>query len=640
MRHSLSLMAILLAGTAPVLAQDASQTLVLDEIIVSGGLTPVAADAYGRSVSVVTAAEIETRGLRTVQDALRALPGVSVTSLGTNYTQVRLRGGEGNNTLILLDGVELGGGGEEYILSGLETANIERIEVLRGPQSVFYGSNASSGVINIITRSGGLGTEYGGMVELGNGYAASAYASTRTTRGGLTFTASTRDDEGFDASGDGGEKDGTRRKTLGLAGDWQATDRLKLGFGIRKSKEDYDYDIDNWMAVDPDSYILDDPDALSKRRELTASLYAEYQMLDGRLVHRLSYDESRFDQSSDDINNGFYEVDGKTRTLQYRASLGLDGRPAAEARHLLNFLVDDVREQTSTSYVPRFSRNSTSVALEYRAFLDGGIDLQAGLRHDDNSAFRDFTTWNLGLSWQIPDTGLRLHASAGTGVVNPTFFENFGGAFGYISNTALKPERNKGFDIGIEAEIFGGRGLIDVTYFNEKLTDAIVSASGDAGPGGSCIPSLGGASTCYVNLTGTSPREGIEVSGHLQATDDLTLRLAYTYLEASTPSGDPATRRPGHELGLGTTLDTFNGRGTLSADLRHVSGSYDQQFWGPYATEKLPAFPTVNLSANYQLTENLQLTGRVVNLFDEDYSESWGYASRGRTLYVGLQGNW
>jgi vitamin B12 transporter len=632
-------MALLLAGTTPVFAQTAG-VFDLDEIVVSGGLTPFASNAYGRSVSVLTSNEIEDRGLRTIQDALRALPGVSVASVGANYTQVRLRGSESNNVLILLDGVELGGGGEEYIISGLETANIERIEVLRGPQSVFYGSNASSGVINIITRTGSVGTQYGGSIEAGNGYSLSGNVSTRTNRGGLAFTFSDRDDEGFDASGDGGEKDGTRRRTLGLSGDWKPTDDLTLGFTIRRSDEDYDYDVNSYSASTPEEYVVDEPEALSEREEITAQIYADYQMLDGRLTHRLSYSVSRFDQFSKDPVQGSYALDGETRSLKYRGSFALDGGTVAEARHLLNVLIEDVQEKTSTTFVPEFDRSSQSIALEYRAFLDGGIDVQAGLRHDLNDTFDDFTTWNLGLSWRIPETGLRIHASAGTGVVNPNFFENFGGSFGYISNTALTPEENRGYDIGIEAEVLGGRGIIDVTYFNEELKNAITPKSGDAGPDGSCIQSESGASTCYVNLSGKSPRKGVEVSGVLQATEDLSLRLAYTYLDAKTPTGTPAIRRPENELGLGVTLQTFGGRGSITADLRHVAGSFDEQFFGSFTTEKLPDFTTVNLSATYDLTDNLALTGRVVNLFDEDYSESWGYASQGRTLYVGLQGQW
>lgn len=640
MRYPLSLMAILLAGTAPVYAQDAAGVFDLDEIVISGGLTPFAADAFGRTVSVITSDEIEARGLRSIQDALRAVPGVSVASVGANYTQVRLRGSESNNVLILLDGVELGGGGEEYILSGLETANIARIEVLRGPQSVFYGSNASSGVINIITRQPQTGTEYGGAIEAGAGYSASGYLSQRTERGGLGLTFSRTDDEGFDASGDGGEKDGTRRTTLGLAGDWNVTEDLTLGFNIRRSEEDYDYDVNSFSASTPEEYVVDERDALSEREEITARVHAAYDMMDGRLTHELSYALSRFDQFSEDAVQGSYALDGETRSLKYRASLSLDGQRLEDARQVLNFLVEDVREETSTSFVPTFKRDSTSIALEYRAFLDGGLDIQAGARHDMNDTFDDFTTWNIGLSWRIPDTGLRLHASAGTGVVNPNFFENFGGSFGYIANAALKPEQNRGFDIGLEAAFLDGRGLIDVTYFNEELTDAISATAGVAGPGGSCIPAAGASTTCYVNLSGKSPREGVELAGTLQATDDLSFRLAYTYLDAKTPTGTPSIRRPEHELGLGATLRTFGGKGRVTADLRHVSGSFDTQFFGSFTTEKLPDFTTVNLSASYDLTESLVLTGRVVNLFDEDYAESWGYASRGRTIYVGIQGKW
>ena len=116
--------------SSPLAAQEIFH---LGEIIVSGGLSPIEADALARSSSVVTAQQIEDRGIATVQDALRALPGVSVNGSSNTFTQVRIRGGEANHTLILIDGIEAAGGDGEYILSGLETSNIERIEVLRGP---------------------------------------------------------------------------------------------------------------------------------------------------------------------------------------------------------------------------------------------------------------------------------------------------------------------------------------------------------------------------------------------------------------------------------------------------------------------------------------------------------------------------
>ena len=155
------------ALTAPFTSVVAQDAFALDEIIVTGGLSPIAAGALGRASSVVTADDIAARGIATVQDALRALPGVSVTGSGPTYTQVRIRGGEASHTLILIDGIAAAGGDGEYILSGLDTANIAKIEVLRGPQSVYYGSDASAGVINIITRKGQVGTTLSGSLEAG-----------------------------------------------------------------------------------------------------------------------------------------------------------------------------------------------------------------------------------------------------------------------------------------------------------------------------------------------------------------------------------------------------------------------------------------------------------------------------------------
>ncbi|ABL69469.1 TonB-dependent receptor plug domain-containing protein [Paracoccus denitrificans] len=608
------------------MAQDGAtdQPLLLDEIVISGGLTPLAADGYGRAHSVLTAKEIEARGITTVQDALRAMPGVAASSTGASFTQVRIRGAEANHTLILIDGIEATGGADEYILTGLETANIERIEVLRGPQSVFYGSNASAGVINIITRKGGPGLHYGGSFELGNGAAASAHVSQRTERGGIALNLSARDDHGYDQSGDGGEKDGINRKTIGLSGDWRASDDLAVGGTLRWSDEHYDYDATAWDATDADSYVVDDPDLFSERREFSGAVWAEYSMLDGQLTHRLEYQKTIYKQSYD----GGPFSRGETEKLKYRLSYGLDGQPVDSANHVLNLLAERQKDQNSTA--PDYRRDMKSLTVEYRGFLDNGLDIQAGIRHDDNKVFDDFTSWNLGLSYRIPGQPVRLHASAGSALVNPSYYELYADDAYTVGNSGLKPEINRGFDLGVEVEVLNGRGLIDVTYFNEKMEDEITYVYGAAPDG----------RASYVNQPGKSPREGVEVTGRLQATEDLSLALNYTYLDASNPDGSVEIRRPRHELGLSATLAFLQGRGSVTADLRHVSGNYDSQFWGAYSTEHLPTYTTVNLAAGYDLTNNVRLNARVVNLFDKDYSDVWGYASQGRTAYVGLQARW
>lgn len=600
--------------------------ITLDEVVISGGLSPIAANSYGRAYTVVTGKEMEERGLRRVQDALRAMPGVSVSSSGNSMTQLRIRGGEANHTLILIDGVQASGGNDEYILSGLETANIDRIEVLRGPQSVYFGSNASAGVVNIITRRGELGTHYGGAVELGNGYAASGWFTQRTERGGLAFSAAKRDDHGYDLSGDGGEKDGIRRTSLGLTGDWKASEDLLLGFTLRRSKERYDSDSESYLASDAGSYLVDDPDEHSMRNEFTGSAFGEYTMLEGRMVHRLELQDSIFKQS---LNDG-PETRGETRALKYRLSYGLDGMAVADSNHLLNLMLERILDENTTA--PDYDRKNTSLALEYRGFLDNGLDIQAGLRRDNNNSFADFTSWNLGLSYQIADTGLRVHASAGRGMVNPSYYELFGNDTYTLGNPALTPERNTGFDLGLEAELLDGRALIDVTYFNEKLEDEISYVYGAAADGS------GRAS--YVNQRGKSPRQGVEIAGRLQATDDLDLRVSYTYLDAKNPDGSVEIRRPRHEASLSASYAIQGGRGTISGDIRYVSGNYDTQFWGSYATAKLPSYTIVDVAGGYDLTSNVRATARVSNLFDKQAVDVWGFASQGRRAYFGLETKW
>ncbi|MBB96783.1 MAG: TonB-dependent receptor [Rhodobacteraceae bacterium] len=601
----------------------------LGEIIISGGFTPIEAQTYGSAATVITADEIEERGVTTVQDALRSVPGVEVNGSGNNFTQVRIRGGEANHTLILIDGIEAAGGDGEYILSGLDTANIDRIEVLRGPQSVYYGSNASAGVINIITRTGGIGTEYGGTVEIGtDGYRGSARVSTRTDRGGLSFNMAYDDDKGFDESGSDGEKDGVRRGTVQLAGDYLVTPDLKLGFNFRHSEERYETDSTNWLATDAASYIVDDPAPYSDRDETLGRVFAQYDMLGGRLRHHLSYELTELDQSY----NGGSASETETQAAKYLASFGIDGATIDSSNHLLNLFLE--WEQDSSNTNSAYERETTSVALEYRGTFDNGLSVQLGARHDFNDVFADATSWNAGASYTFVN-GVRLHGSAGKGIVNPTYFELYADAdYGtsvYTGNPNLEPETNTGFDLGVELPFLQGRGLVDVTYFNETLSNEIESYFAGVDP-------VTGASLfSYRNQSGDSDRQGLELAAQLAATDNLDLRLAYTYLHARNPDGSVEIRRPEHELLFTATMGILDGRGSVTGDVRYVAGNYDTQYWGSYATEELPDFVTVSVAAQYELTDNLVLTGRIHNLFDEDYSDVWGYASRGRSAYIGLR---
>lgn len=607
--------AVLLSPCAGV----AQEPIDLGAVVISGGFTPIEEARYGRSVTVVTAKEIERRGVTTVQDALRTVPGVSVSGSGDSFTQVRIRGAEANHTLILIDGVPAAGGDGEYILSGVQTANIARIEVLRGPQSVFYGSNASAGVVNIITNKGGMGREFGGSLEIGDGYSASARYSYRTDRGGIAVNFARLDDDGYDISGSNGEKDGIERSTVNLSGDYNLSDQLKMGFVFRYSDEDYRFDSTDFTATTPSGYVVDDPTQHSERIERLGQIYAEYETLGGQLIHRLSYDLTDNKQTT----NSGQPTKTDRESVRYLMSLGLDGRAAGDTNHLLNGIVEWESDSSSTD--ASFERETRSYALEYRGVLENGLNLQAGVRYDDNKTFEDDFTWTLAASYMLAN-GVRLHGSAGTGIVNPSYFELFADSFGFVGNSNLKPEKNQSFDLGVEVPVWSDRGLVDVTVFHDDLTDEITSVFD---------PATGGST--FINQPGDSTRRGVEVSGTLAATDTLDLSLSYTYLDAENPDGTVEIRRPRHEASLTATQQFLNNRGEVTAVLRYVAGNYDTQFFGSFETLELPDYVTVDIAAQYALTDNVTLTGRIVNLFDEQYSDVWGYAKRDRTAYIGLR---
>lgn len=616
---SLSVLAI--AAAIPAMSAHAQDAILLDEVVISGGLAPIDQARYGRAYSVITADEIQARGITSVQDALRAIPGVSVNGSGRSFTQVRIRGGEGNHTLVLIDGVEAAGGGDEYGFSGLSALDIERIEVLRGPQSVYYGSNASSGVINIITRKAS-GTGYGGQVEFGNGHVANVYAQTRTDRGGLRLSFGDSYDKGVDESGNNGERDFIDRQALRLNGDWQANEAMSFRTTITAAHEKYAYDRQDYSATEAERSVADDRDLFTWKREQILSFGAAYETMAGRLVHDLSLartiNRSRRDESDP-------WTKGTTDSLKYRAQYGIDGA-VASADHIVNFLAER-QEDDNRSGSAYFQREMNSYALEYRGELPRGVSLQAGLRYDDNKVFDDFLGFTLGGAWQVNDR-VRLHGSLGRASVNPSYYELYADDGFTSGNPGLKPEQNRSVDLGVEVTTADGRGRVDVTAFHEVLRDEISYLYGSA-PDGS-----GRAS--YVNQPGKSRRKGVEVSGDWGATDQLRLGLSYTYLRATNPDDSVEVRRPRHELGLQAAWQTADERFAVTGDLRHVAGNHDTQYVGSYPVAELPDYTVVNLSARYAVTDQTVLTGRVLNVFDKDYSDVWGYRAQDRALWIGL----
>lgn len=595
-------------------AAGAAQTPVaLDEIIVSGGLTPVDAQSYARAVTIITAEDLKRRQTRTVADALRSVPGVAVSRAGGpgGESAVRIRGSESNHVLVLIDGLRVATGADAVDFSRLTVGAVERIEVLRGPQSALYGAGATAGVINIITK-GGLrnATALSAEAVVGTAPSASfsALAQGGTDKADIALAASWLDDDGWDAQGDGSEDDGLRNVTLNARGSADLAPFLRLRGSARYTDRSGDFD---GSATDP----LGKTDGT----DLLLGLAADIDTFGGALTHTPSISFS--DQKNDTITTfGPSENDISELNAGYQAAYTF----GADGAHTLVGAVQFKREEFSNTFAGSDDkqRDQIGYVLDYRGQITDALFVQGGLRYDDNDAFEDFTSWSASASYNFFETGTRLRGSVGRAQTNPTFFEQFGFIPGqFTGNPDLKPERNLGFDVGVDQDFWGGRGTVGVTYFRERLTDEIV----DFG-------------TTARNLDGDSDRQGIEVSASLAPIAGLTLRADYTFLDASDANGLTEIRRPKHAGGVSAEYRFLDGKARLGGDVRLVGDAEDLDFNSfPARRVTLDSHIVVNLNAAYAVSETVEVFGAVNNLFDEDYQEVSGYAAQPLTGFVGAR---
>jgi vitamin B12 transporter len=648
MRQTLSTAAAVVLIAAAARAQ---QPVALPEIVVSGGLTPIEASALGRAVTIVTAEQIERRGIVHAADALREVPGVSVNRSGGvgGLTEVRIRGAEANHTKVFIDGIDVSTPDSgAFDFGGLLAADIERIEVLRGPQSALFGSNALGGVIAIVTkRPTRDGIEVGGSLDGGTDstFGGSAFLRGRSEMGAVALSLAGRDTGGFDVSGDGGGDDGAQNLTLNASADLYATDTLTVGGTFRLVRRDSEYDRFQFGAP-TSAGLVRDADLESETLDMLGSVYATQQSLGGRIEHGpfLTYREAdaknRLDGTTDTDTTA-------TRALaRYRATIALDAPTLDSADHSLTVAAEAQRETFvnndpnlvfDPSQLDEQSRDLYGLIAEYRGAPVEGIDVQLSLRHDFNDDFKDETTWSAGVSYRLPQFvpggSTRLHASLGTGVQNPTLFEQFGFIPGnFQGNPGLKPEKSLGWDVGVEQGVLDGRAVLGVTYFNQTLDDEIITLF----PGPDFIGTP-------VNQNGRSRREGIEVTGTVVPVEPLSLSLSYTWLNARDPDDQQEVRRPRHTLGFDATLSMLDDRARLTLDGRFVAGNDDFDFRSPsFGTSRvsLDDYTVVNLTASYAVTDAVEVFGGARNLLDTSYEEQQGYATEGITGFLGLRARW
>ncbi len=623
--QKMKLLAVLLmmTATAPALAQEIT-TADEETFVVTSHRRDVPLRQVGTSISIVTAEELQAQGIVYVEDALRRLPGVTVSASGGpgGLSTVRLRGEEGYRTLVLIDGIRVSdpvGPQVAVNFTTLTVAALERIEVLRGPQALLYGADAIGGVINIITKRGETNT-YAAAAETGSfgthtlqGFVSGNSNGVDGAIGG-SFTRT----EGFSAKeGDPtlGDNDGYNNLTLhGVVGvDLGETTRIEFVGRYVDAAAQFD-----GFSFDPDRTLLTE--------EIAARVALTHSGAFG-LTHTLAY--NFFQIRRNDLDGGmptlsFFgspvsQFDGDRHEVEYLGVLDpVNG-------HGLTFGAEYESSEITTDALSD-STSTLAVFAEWQAEWAANFFTTVGGRFDAPEDFGDHVSLRATAAFLpalFQDHETKLRASVGTGFRAPSLFEQATNAAVFLPE--LEEETAIGFDIGVEQDVLAGRGRVAVTYFDQRIENEIrfdnVFFSG------------------YFQSNGTSHSRGVEVEGEIQLLENLRLSSQYTFTDATVNSPDPENglprvRRPRHMTSTDLDFDALRGRLRLNLNLRTAAESEDgfREF-----RSDLDDYGVVGAAASFNIANGVALTARAVNIFDEDYQEVMGFQNTGRSAYVGVR---
>jgi vitamin B12 transporter len=623
---------ILLSSAAFVslLALPARADEPVEKVVVTASrIGAISADRLGTAVTILERSQLEERQTVFLSDALRDVPGVAVNRAGAagGVTQVRMRGAEGNHTLVLLDGAEVSDPFQgEFDFAGLRAGDVARVEILRGSQSALYGSDAIGGVVNIIPRRGSGPLSAEAVAEAGSfaTWSAGANAGYGDDMFDVFGSASHFATAGTNISRFGSERDGARDSSLFLNAGVRPSDVFEVRGFLRY--------VDTYAEGDPQDFafpstptqgLIVDGNEASETDQLYGNLQAQVSLLDDRWQTRASY------AFADTERRNFSFAFPSFFTAGHRDKVSLVSGFTLDA-HKLTGAIDWKRETyqnlplgAPTPVNDERVLETTGYVLSYDLSL-GDFDAGAAYRHDSNDFFEDADTYRFQASYRFGDT--RLRASAGSGIKNPTNFELFGFDPGtFIGNPNLKPEKSVGWDVGIDHTFVEGKARVTATYFEATLEDEIFT---------DFLPPFFVATP--KNRTSDSERRGVELTFDA-AFDAWSVNAAYTFTDASE-NGLREVRRAPHVASLNVTYQVLE---ELSATLsvRYNGEQRDNEF--VFATPQdfvtLPAFTLVNIGVAYDVTEKVQLFGRVENLLDETYEETFSFRSPGIGAYAGVR---
>lgn len=603
----------------------------LDEIVIVATRAPVRLDRVGNSVTVLGEQAIAASQATMVSDLLASTPGVSYSRNGGpgTPTALRIRGAEADQTLVLIDGVQVNdpaapGGGFDF--GNLLAGDVARIEILRGAQSALYGSQAIGGIVNITTReaagklAGSVQAETG---ELQSGLLKAGVGG-QFQRLSFRLAGAHYSTDSVSTFAGGRERDPYRNTTYAARLGFAFTPRAQLD--LRAHYTDALYHYDGFPAP---SFAFADEGDFGTTRQFIGYAGLNFEVLDGKLRNRLAYQATR-------VSRGTFLDTGTalTRTGDFRGENGraeYQGTWAISARHLLVFGLQDEQQKMASDSAPRradVSQQSAYVLLQ--AELAPGLTLTAGGRHDDHTTYGQHDTAQAAVAWALPTRTL-LRASWSQGFKAPTLYQLYSPYF----NRALDPETSEGWDAGVEQPLLDGRATVSATYFSRDTRNQI-DFTNCSGAIPACAQPGHSSFGVYSNVA-RARATGIELQAAFRPTPAWQLSANYTSLKAEnrTPGasfGKRLLRRPDDTLNASVGY-TWRARLGLAVALRQVSASFDNAT----NTRRLAGYTLVDVRASYPLSESTELYGRVENAGDARYETVYQYGTLGRAAYVGVK---
>jgi vitamin B12 transporter len=621
-------------------AQDAASSALSNSeaetegIVVSATRIETPVNEIGSSITLIPSEEIERNQWRTLPDVLQTVPGLNIVQTGGpgGKTSVFMRGSNSNHTKVIIDGIDANDPSQDGVFDfgQVLTSDIERVEVLRGPQSSLYGSDAIGGVVNIVTKKGEGPPQLTGRLEGGSFDTFNQSASVRGSVSRFSYSFNVAhflvDDTPvtpLDLLPPGRKRinDSYENTTASTKLGVEVTDTFGFDFVGRYTDSTLFFTGDDF-SVFPSVPAASQSE--QNARQFFARGEAHLSLFEGVLKNRIGVGYTNYRTTIQAPDTGF-GLPPENVNHGDRIKFDWQGNIELWKGSALVLGVEDQEDRLIDSPISAENDNVAGFA-ELQSEILPGLFAAASVRQDDNDRFGGKTTWRIAPAYLVPNLGTKLKASYGTGFKAPSLTQLFVSfpAFNFFANPDLRPEESEGYDIGFEQPLAGDRVRFGATYFHNDITNLI---------------NANATFTSLINV-GKATTEGVETFLSVAVTDRFKVRADYTYTDAvDDTTGLELLRRPKHKASL-TASWLPTDRLSFSATVVYIGSQVDGN--RSFSIQRLDTDPyvVVNLAAEYTLNNSVKVFARIDNVFDERYQSPTGFQRPGFGAFGGVQLSW